>query len=144
MYQLIQCPFLRFQMLVPAVVFFTLGKCSCCWNESIMVRIPLTVSTLEDQSGILCLYLCVWFRQWLSSCCWLFSPFTVFVFYCPTAFKLINVGFSWHGMWTLIRLYQLNRGPIVNELWAARSARLSSLHAAQLQCGCMLLPLSPL
>ncbi|XP_035504039.1 transmembrane 4 L6 family member 18 isoform X2 [Scophthalmus maximus] len=24
-------------MLVPAVVFITLGKCSCCWNESLMV-----------------------------------------------------------------------------------------------------------
>ncbi|CAF90632.1 unnamed protein product [Tetraodon nigroviridis] len=24
-------------MLVPAVVFITLGKCSCCWNESIMM-----------------------------------------------------------------------------------------------------------
>ncbi|XP_076010659.1 transmembrane 4 L6 family member 1 [Genypterus blacodes] len=24
-------------MLVPAVVFFTLGKCGCCWNESLMM-----------------------------------------------------------------------------------------------------------
>ncbi|XP_058494320.1 transmembrane 4 L6 family member 18 [Solea solea] len=24
-------------MLVPAVVFITLGKCSCCWNESLMM-----------------------------------------------------------------------------------------------------------
>lgn len=27
-----------FQMLIPAVVFITLGKCNCCWNESLMVR----------------------------------------------------------------------------------------------------------
>lgn len=25
------------QMLVPAVAFTTLGKCSCCWNESLMM-----------------------------------------------------------------------------------------------------------
>ncbi|XP_004068090.1 transmembrane 4 L6 family member 1 [Oryzias latipes] len=24
-------------MLIPAVVFITLGKCSCCWNESLMM-----------------------------------------------------------------------------------------------------------
>ncbi|MEQ2172141.1 hypothetical protein GOODEAATRI_018131 [Goodea atripinnis] len=23
-------------MLIPAVAFITLGKCSCCWNESLM------------------------------------------------------------------------------------------------------------
>lgn len=75
---------------------------------------------------------------------WQFSPFTVFVFYSLPAFKLISVGFSWKGMWMLIQLYQLNRGPIVNELSAAWLAWLSSLEAAQLHCACMLMLSLPL
>lgn len=55
-----KCPFLCFQMLVPAVVFITLGKCNCCWNESLMVRMPLTSSILEDQAdGVVFVSLCV-------------------------------------------------------------------------------------
>lgn len=47
-------------MLVPAVVFITLGKCNCCWNESLMVRTPLTFfSMLEDHADVIVFCICV-------------------------------------------------------------------------------------
>ncbi|XP_035766642.1 transmembrane 4 L6 family member 18 [Neolamprologus brichardi] len=39
-------------MLVPAVAFTTLGKCSCCWNESLMVR---DVYLLQPETWTRCL-----------------------------------------------------------------------------------------
>ncbi|KAL7397508.1 hypothetical protein ABVT39_023279 [Epinephelus coioides] len=45
-------------MLVPAVVFITLGKCSCCWNSSLMVslrtREVVTVSSASSHRRVEC------------------------------------------------------------------------------------------